>query len=279
MKYSPILLLALWYLMLGSAPGHELPLGKKLIKDYVFVPSGREGDSILPEYYISSIEVTNRQYRDFIQDLTDSGATEKLKIAMVDSMQWTKMFPSCKAFVGYYFQDHAYDDYPVVNVSKKAAELYCQWITEKYNSTSRQKARFALPTELQWEYAARGGNPKAIYPWPGNSLTYEHRGKLHGTRMCNYLADTTVSLTDLRRQRDTVDITAPSHSFMPNTYEIYNMAGNVAEMISDQPYTKGGSFISHGDKMLISAYEDADLSHGWPTIGFRPVMMYENTTR
>ena len=274
MKYSPILLLALWYMMLGSTPAHEVPMGKKLVKDYVFVPSGREGDSILPEYYISSIEVTNRQYRDFINDLIDSGATAKLKIAMVDSMQWAKMIPSCKAFVSYYFQNPAYDDYPVVNISKQAAELYCQWLTEKYNSTSRQKARFSLPTEMQWEYAARGGNPKAIYPWPGNSLTYEHKGKYHGTKMCNYLVDSTANIS---KHNDTVDITAPSHSFMPNTYEIYNMAGNVAEMISDQPYTKGGSYFSHADKMLISAHEDADLGHGWPTIGFRPVMVYENT--
>jgi formylglycine-generating enzyme required for sulfatase activity len=278
MKYSPILLLAVWYLMLGSAPAHEVPVSKKLIKDYVFIPSGREGDSILPEFYISSIEVTNRQYRDFINDLIDSGATAKLKIAMVDSLQWAKMIPSAKAFVSYYFKNPAYDDYPVVNISKQGAELYCQWLTEKYNSAARQKAHFALPTEMQWEYAARGGNPKAIYPWPGNSLTYEHKGKYHGTRMCNYRVDTTANLTDIHRQSDTVDITAPSHSFMPNTYEIYNMAGNVAEMISDQPYIKGGSYFSHADKMLISAHEDADLGHGWPTIGFRPVMVYENTS-
>jgi hypothetical protein len=52
------------------------------------------------------------------------------------------------------------------------------------------------------------------------------------------------------------------------------MGGNVAEMISDQNYTKGGSYFSHADKVLISAHEDADLSHGSPFIGFRPVMVF-----
>ena len=53
------------------------------------------------------------------------------------------------------------------------------------------------------------------------------------------------------------------------------MGGNVAEMLSDQTYTKGGSYLSHSDKILISSHEDADLSHGSPFIGFRPVMVME----
>ena len=52
------------------------------------------------------------------------------------------------------------------------------------------------------------------------------------------------------------------------------MGGNVAEMISDRDYTKGGSYLSHADRLLITAHEDADLTHGQPMIGFRPVMVY-----
>ncbi len=51
------------------------------------------------------------------------------------------------------------------------------------------------------------------------------------------------------------------------------MGGNVAEMVLDQDYTKGGSFLSPADRVRITAYEMADLRHGSPCIGFRPVMM------
>ena len=278
MRYNFLLLLAVGYFMLAGRPVGESFTAKKIARDYVFIPTDYIGDSSRQEYYISAIEVTNKQYRDFLKDLQDSGATEKLKLAMVDSSQWTTSEPSNKPYTDYYFRHPAYDDYPVVNVSKRGAELYCEWLTEKYNRTSKQKARFSLPTEAQWVYAAKGGNPKAIYPWVGNNLTYEKKGKLHGTRMCNYLADKNSATDTMSNPSDSnADITAPSRSYLPNTFEIYNMGGNVAEMISDQKYTKGGSYLSPADNLLITAHEEADLSHGHPTIGFRPVMVFEKT--
>ena len=278
MRYNFLLLLAVGYLMLAGTPTGESFTAKKLAKDYVFIPTDYIGDSARQEYYISAIEVTNKQYRDFLNDLRDPGAIDKLKEANVDSAQWNQVIRIGEPFVNNYFRHPAYDDYPVVNISKRGAELYCEWLTEKYNRTSKQKARFSLPTEAQWEYAAKGGNPKATYPWVGNSLTYEKKGKQHGTRMCNYLADKS-SATDTvsKPANSTVDITSPSRSFLPNTFEIYNMGGNVAEMIADQSYTKGGSYLSPADNLLITAHEDADLSHGSPTIGFRPVMVFEKT--
>jgi formylglycine-generating enzyme required for sulfatase activity len=275
MKYSPLLLLIIYYILLGSTHAHELPGGKKLIKDYVFIPEGSEGDSAVSEFYISAIEVTNRQYRDFINDLIDSGFTDQARIASVDTLAWGRVIPYCMPFVHYYYQNRAYDDYPVVNISRPAAELYCKWLTKKYNSSEKVKAQFALPTEIQWEYAAQGGNGKSIYPWPGNSITYQRKGRFHGTNMCNYLMDSTRNSSAFHKQNDTADITAPSLSFMPNTFDIYNMGGNVAEMLSDQDYTKGGSYLSHAPKVLISSHEDADLTHGSPYIGFRPVMVME----
>ena len=273
MKYPYLLLLALCTLLMSSAPVSE-PADRKLIKDYVFIPSGNNGDSLITEFYISSIEITNQQYRDFLNDLSDSGATEKLKLARVDSAGWNMILRFGEPMLANYFRHPAYNDFPVVNITRRGAELYCEWLTAKYNRTARQKARFALPTQQQWEYAAKGGNPKAIYPWPGNSLQYTRKGKLHGLNMCNYKVDSG-SVFKTTNDKQEYDFTAASRSYMPNTYEIYNMAGNVAEMISDRPYTKGGSYMSHGDKVLICAHEDADLTHGTPYIGFRPVMVME----
>ena len=91
--------------------------------------------------------------------------------------------------------------------------------------------------------------------------------------MSNYLRDTTLTV-EKYMDGDTVAITSPSRSYMPNTYEIYNMGGNVAEMVADHDFTKGGSYLSHAAKLLITAHEDVDLTHGLPMVGFRPVMVY-----
>lgn len=274
MKKPYLLLLVLCSLLMSSAPVAE-PADRRLIKDYVFIPSGNAGDSLISEFYISSIEVTNGQYGEFLDELRESGAVEKLHEAMVDSTGWKRLLRYGEPFLNNYFRHPAYKDFPVVNVSKRGAELYCDWLTAKYNRTARQKARFALPTERQWEYAARGGNPKAIYPWPGNSLQYTRKGKMHGLNMCNYSVDSGFSPKTINDKQE-YDFTAASRSYLPNTYEIYNMAGNVAEMIADRPYTKGGSYLSRADKVLIAAHEDADLTKGEAHIGFRPVMMMVN---
>jgi len=272
MKYSLIVLIVIGYLMLASSSVRESARSKEILKDYVFIPAGTEGDSEIKEFYISAIEVTNKQYREFLKDLRDSGQVEKVRLAIVDSSGWGRDNIGFygEPHRGSYFMHPAYDDYPVVNISKQAAVLYCDWLTARFNANSKLRARFTLPTEKQWTYAARGGNPMAIYPWPGNGLVHNEKGKQHGLRKCNYRVDT--MMTKIRQQED---FPLAVRSYTPNTYEIYNMGGNAAEMISDHDYTKGGSFQSLADKILIDAHEDFD---GKPSalVGFRPVMVYES---
>jgi len=91
---------------------------------------------VLDEYLIAKYEVTNAQYRAFVK------ATGR------------KDPPQPSDGYGYlnYFGDSRYDDYPVVDVSWEDAKAYCDW------------AGLALPTEAQWEYAARGKSGRK-YPW------------------------------------------------------------------------------------------------------------------
>ncbi len=102
-------------------------------------------------------------------------------------------------------------DHPVVHVSWRDAAAYCAW------------AGLRLPTEPEWEYAARGGLVQKRYPW-GDELTPagEHR--------CN------VWQGEFPR-RNTCDDgfygTAPADSFQPNGFGLYNMSGNVWEWCAD----------------------------------------------
>lgn len=102
-------------------------------------------------------------------------------------------------------------DHPVVHVSWNDALAYCAW------------AGRALPTEAQWEYAARGGLQGARYPW-GDEL--EPGGK----HMCNIFQGV---FPQENTAADGYASTAPVRSYEPNGYGLWQMAGNVWEWCAD----------------------------------------------
>jgi hypothetical protein len=102
-------------------------------------------------------------------------------------------------------------DHSVVHVSWNDAKAYCRW------------ARRRLPTEAEWEMAARGALEQALYSW-GDELTPagEHR--------CNIWQG---SFSDHNTAEDGYIGTVPVHSFKPNGYGLPTMAGNVWEWCQD----------------------------------------------
>ena len=101
--------------------------------------------------------------------------------------------------------------HPVVHVSWNDANAYCRW------------ARKRLPTEAEWEYAARGGFAGKRLPW-GDEMTPG------GRHRCNVWQGT---FPDINTLDDGYLGTAPARSFPPNAYGLYNMAGNVWEWCAD----------------------------------------------
>jgi formylglycine-generating enzyme len=113
-------------------------------------------------------------------------------------------------------------DHPVLHVSWNDANAYCEWAGKR------------LPTEAEWEYAARGNLEQKRYAW-GDELT---PGGIH---QCN------IWQGDFPRQNTEEDGfigTAPAQSFPPNGFGLYNVAGNVWEWCSDwfarSHHKKGG---------------------------------------
>ena len=155
-----------------------------------------------------------------------------------DSLCWVRDFsysynePMAKK----YFNHPAYGLYPVVGVNWKQATAFCEWRTHYMNSflESKKKAPesdFRLPTEAQWEYAARGGRSQSPYPWGGPYL----RNK-KGCLLANFKPGRG------NYPEDGGFYTVRADAYWPNDFGLYNMAGNVAEWTSSLYYEGGYNF-------------------------------------
>ena len=193
-----------------------------------------------------------------------------------------------------YFWHQAYGDYPVVGVTWKQAKAFAAWRTLYKNSNQKKRDRefvnsFRLPSEAEWEYAARGGIQGGDFPW-GGPYTKNDRG-------C-FLANFKPLRGDYAA--DQALYTVEAKSYEPNDYNLYNMAGNVAEWV-DSSYeassydynstmnpvvndltnlrkvTRGGSWKDVAYFLEVSSrnYEYADSARSY--IGFRTVQDYMGT--
>ena len=122
-----------------------------------------------------------------------------------------------------YFWHPAYSDYPVVGVSWKQAKAFCHWRTawKLYHLPEERRmfeTEYRLPTEAEWEWAARGGRELAMYPWGG-----PYSRNVKGCFLANF--------KPLRGNywADGYIYTAPADHYPANDYFLYNMSGNVAE--------------------------------------------------
>ena len=156
-----------------------------------------------------------------------------------DTTVWIKDFKYSynEPMFNEYFWHPAYADYPVVGISWKQAKAFSNWRTKYRNDYLRGEknkttvGQFRLPTEGEWEYAARGGKQSAIYPWGGPYLV-DNRG--------DFLANFKPKRGDYAA--DNIVYTAEVDSYEPNDFGLYNMSGNVAEWTSSPYYNESYEF-------------------------------------
>lgn len=117
----------------------------------------------------------------------------------------------------------AFNNYPVVGVNYHQAEAFCNWRTKTWRSEREKnkqyfESEFRLPSEQEWEWAARGGRNESPYPWGGPYLLNKKGCYLANFKpqRGNYAADGGL-------------YTVKVNAYWPNDYGLYNMAGNVSE--------------------------------------------------
>ncbi len=133
-----------------------------------------------------------------------------------------------------YFSHPGYSHYPVVGVSWEQAQAFCQWRTSFFNNSHNLGGQdYRLPSEAEWEYAARGGKKMALYPWGGNYVITND-----GCYLANF-KPMHGNYTD-----DTGATTMRVASFEPNDFCLFDMAGNVAEWTSTAYNVSASTVVS-----------------------------------
>jgi len=157
-----------------------------------------------------------------------------------DTLVWLSDFSYAanEPLVEGYFSHPAYRNYPVVGVTWRQAKAFNAWRT-RYNAAYKtahhlpQRHPYDLPTEAEFEYAARGGRLGTDYPWGG---PYIKNSK--GCLLANF-KPSRGNYTD-----DGGAYTVNVRSYFPNDYGLYNMAGNVAEWTSSAFDESSTTFVS-----------------------------------
>jgi len=153
----------------------------------------------LDDFYISKTEVTVKQYYAFVKE-TKSHFPEWAKVGSIYNIK-TGSDPKYKNSI----KGLLADEWPIVGVCWMDAVAYCEWLSLKTGQ------KYRLPTEAEWEYAARGGTLSHGYLYAGDNMADYHAW---------YDANTTGFAHETATQ-------------LPNECELFDMSGNVAEWCYD----------------------------------------------
>ncbi len=259
-------------------PAQNIITARRVVPDAVSIAGGSamvgtkragipdDGESPLrqvrvPAFVIAATTVTNAQFSEFIKATGYVTEAEHFGWSFVFWQQLPAHTPTTRGVGGVEWwrlvdgavwhapngpdsHDACLPDHPVVQVSWNDACAYAKWVGGR------------LPTEAEWEHAARGGQGDVTFPW-GDAEPDDA-----AFTPCNIWQG---RFPDMNTARDGFVTTAPARSYQPNPYGLYNMVGNVWEWTADTyrikslkkqvrtrlagmkgyKLSKGGSFLCH----------------------------------
>ncbi|MFG6115799.1 formylglycine-generating enzyme family protein [Halobacillus sp. MO56] len=265
-----------------------LPAGDFLMgtDDKEGVPGDGEGPVrkvTVDSFYMDSHTVTNREFQQFAEETGYKTEAEQYGWSFVfyqfvpdDFPYKVQQVPNTPWWLAtegaFWFQPEGPGstikermDHPVIHVSWNDAVAFCDWAGKR------------LPTEAEWEYAARGGLEQKRYPW-GDELTP------NGEHYCNIWQG---KFPKENTKEDGYMGTAPVTAFPANGFGLYQVSGNVWEWCSDSFQSKGratspsskvmrgGSYLCHKsycNRYRVAARTSNTVDSSTGNIGFRCVM-------
>jgi sulfatase modifying factor 1 len=215
-----------------SLPGGPFLMGTDDPEAWLEDGEGPVREVTLSPFALDATAVTNAEFAAFVEETKHQTAAEVFGWSYVFILQLPKAWRRRKTGLGHAgpcewwiginganwrnpegpgsgLDDR--HDHPVVHVAWTDAAAFAAWAGKR------------LPTEAEWEYAARGGLVQHRYPW-GNELHPQ------GRHRCNIWQG---KFPEVNRPEDGFLWTAPVRSFPPNDYGLYEMAGNVWEWCAD----------------------------------------------
>ena len=267
------------YSTMAKIPAGPFSMGTNNALAYPADGEGPKRTIDLDEFWIDKSAVTNQNFADFVES---TGYTTEAEIlgwsfvpkslisesnselllgkststpwwVAVKGANWRQPLGPSSSYLD--LQEH-----PVVQVSWDDANAFAHWNGKR------------LPTEAEWEKAARGGSENTLYPW-GDELNID------GEYTCNIWQG---EFPEFNSGDDGYLGTAPVNSFKPNGYGLFNVCGNVWEWCSDwwsqadkSKVIKGGSFLcndSYCNRYRLSARTFQPTNSPTAHIGFRCVV-------
>ena len=233
---------------------------EKFIPEGNFKMGNMQTDEYVDAFWIDQTEVTNAMFAEFLNSVGNQNESGTTWLNPIYEYKWFENEAGKRKEVGedavlieysgdLWSAKSGYEDHPVIAVSWYGAKAYCEWAGRR------------LPTEIEWEKAARGGLDGVKYPW-GNTAP-----------VCTPGAENGANFFDCDGQ------TMQVGTFAPNGYGLYDMVGNVFEWTAgtffadDTQYIMmGASWVqSEGHLALIYNFLNSPDDTA-PNIGFRCAM-------
>ena len=234
-----------------------------------FVPPGtvRVNETL----FYDKNEVTNDEWRVYENWYKQKYGSTSIhyKNTLPDTLSW-RILTDDEPYQYEYYRNSAFNNHPVVGVTWEQANAYCKWRTAivrsemakelNKNMNRPESITYRLPTVTEWEEVASVGYSDKI-----QKRVDKKNWKV--TQLRNVISDSIT--TRIGEGKPNATITAPSNTYFPNRYGIFNLFGNVAEMTTEKGVAKGGSWNDRNSTVTVDAVFPYDDNASW--LGFRCV--------
>lgn len=212
--------------------------------------------------FADETEISNFSWQEYeLWTKAIYGANSKEHVASLpDTLVWREKQSHNEPYVHYYYRHPAYKEFPVVGVSYEQAQAFCKWRTERVKSflTLARKFNYTnfeyrLPSKAEWEKLAEF----TVHVLKNNGKDEKGRYRIN----CVH--------PDTINGPPYPDVTAPVKSYEKSLFGLYNMLGNVAEMVSEKGTCKGGGWRSSLEDCRVGKDTEYTKASAW--VGFRCV--------